>query len=97
MYSDEARITTASPLAWTMKAAPQWRCAVWSASGSPIKQLVGSTPKKKAPAKKPKNYAKLPQKEKFMAAAQEFEAEQTGETFLRNFRAIAKKPTKRSP
>jgi hypothetical protein len=46
-------------------------------------------PKKKAPAKKPKNYAKLSQKEKFMAAAQEFEAEQTGETFLRTFKTIA--------
>jgi hypothetical protein len=73
-----------------MKAAPPWRCAVWSASGSPIKQLVGSMPKRKAPAKKPKNYAKLSQKEKFMAAAQEFEAEQTGETFLKSFKAIAK-------
>ena len=55
-------------------------------------------PKKKAPAKKPKNYAKLSQKEKFMAAAQEFEAEQTGETFLRSFKTIAKpraKPGKR--
>ena len=47
-------------------------------------------PKKKSPAKKPKNYAKLSQKEKFMAAAQEFEAEQTGETFLRSFKTIAK-------
>ena len=47
-------------------------------------------PKKKAPAKKPKNYAKLSQKEKFMAAAQEFETEQTGETFLRTFKTIAK-------
>jgi hypothetical protein len=46
-------------------------------------------PKKKAPAKKPKNYAKLSQKEKFMAAAQEFEAEQTGETFLTSFKKIA--------
>ena len=46
-------------------------------------------PKKRAPAKKPKNYAKLSQKEKFLAAAQEFEAEQTGETFLRSFKTIA--------
>jgi hypothetical protein len=52
-------------------------------------------PKKKAPAKKPKNYAKLSQKEKFMAAAQEFEAEQTGETFLRSFKTIAKPKAKR--
>ena len=29
-------------------------------------------------------------KEKFTAAAQEFEDEQTGETFLRSFKAIAK-------
>ena len=46
--------------------------------------------KKKASAKKPKNYAKLSQKEKFMAAAQEFESEQTGEIFLRSFKTIAK-------
>jgi hypothetical protein len=51
-------------------------------------------PKKKSPAKKPKNYAKLSQKEKFMAAAREFEADQTGETFLRSFKTIAK-PKKR--
>jgi hypothetical protein len=76
-----------------MKAAPRG-VARWSASGSPIKQLVGSMPKKKAPAKKPKNYAKLSQKEKFLAAAQEFEAEQTGETFLRSFKTIAKRKPK---
>lgn len=47
-------------------------------------------PKKKAKAAKPKGYAKLSQKEKFLAAAQEFEAEQTGETFLRSSKSIAK-------
>ena len=47
-------------------------------------------PKKKAPAKKPKGYAKLSQKGKFLAAAKEFEADETGETFLRSFKAIAK-------
>ena len=47
-------------------------------------------PKKKPKAKRPKGYAKLSQKEKFLAAAQEFEAEQTGETFLKSFKAIAK-------
>jgi hypothetical protein len=73
-----------------MKAAPPWRFVVWSASGSPIKQLVGSVPKKKTPAKKPKNYAKLSQKEKFIAAAREFEADETGKTFLRTFKNIAK-------
>jgi hypothetical protein len=47
-------------------------------------------PKKKAPAKKPKGYAKLSQKEKFIAAAKEFEVDETGETFLRSFKRIAK-------
>jgi hypothetical protein len=52
-------------------------------------------PKKKAPAKKPKGYAKLSQKEKFIAAAKEFEADETGDTFLRSFKTIAKhKPKK---
>ena len=46
-------------------------------------------PKKKAPAKKPKNYAKLSQKEKFIVAAKEFEADETGKTFLASFKAIA--------
>ena len=32
--------------------------------------------------------------EKFTATAQEFEAEQTGETFLRSFKAIAKPKAK---
>ena len=47
-------------------------------------------PKKKAPAKKPKNYAKLSQKEKFIAAAKEFGADETGKTFDRSFKTIAK-------
>ena len=47
---------------------------------------------KKPKAKKPKpaNYRKLSQKEKFLAAAKQFEAEETGYTFLANFKAIAK-------
>jgi hypothetical protein len=52
-------------------------------------------PKKKAPALKPKNYAKLSQKEKFIAAAKEFEADETGKTFLRSFKAIAKPQRKK--
>jgi hypothetical protein len=52
-------------------------------------------PKKKAPAKKPKNYAKLSQKEKFLAAAKEFEADETGETFLRAVKAVAKHKAKK--
>jgi len=47
-------------------------------------------PKKNSPAKKPKGYAKLSQKEKFIAAAKEFETDETGETFLRSFKTIAK-------
>jgi|GEM_PF-5537171 hypothetical protein len=73
-----------------MKAARPWRSGVWSASGSLIRQLVGSVPKKKTKAKRPKSYAKLSQKEKFIAAAKEFEADETGETFDRTFKAIAK-------
>jgi hypothetical protein len=47
-------------------------------------------PDKKPKAKKPKGYSKLTQKEKFVAAAKEFEADETGKTFLRAFKAIAK-------
>jgi hypothetical protein len=47
-------------------------------------------PKKKTKAKRPKGYAKPSQKEKFIAAAKEFEADETGETFDRTFKAIAK-------
>jgi hypothetical protein len=56
---------------------------------------MGSMPKKKAKAKRPKGYAKLSQKEKFIAAAKEFEADETGKTFLASFKGIAtakKKP-----
>ena len=53
-------------------------------------------PKKKAPAKKPKNYAKLSQKEKFIAAAKEFGADETGKTFLASFKAIAKHKVKKA-
>ena len=63
---------------------------MWLASGSPIKQLVAQLPKKKAPAQKPKNYGKLSQKEKFIAAAKAHGADETGETFLQSFKAIAK-------
>ena len=45
---------------------------------------------KKPKAKKPKGYAKLSQKEKFIAAAKAAEVDETGETVLRSFKAIAK-------
>lgn len=48
-------------------------------------------PEKKPKAKRPKNYAKLSQQEKFIAAAKEFEADETGKKFLASFKAIAKK------
>jgi hypothetical protein len=47
-------------------------------------------PEKQPKTKRPKNYQKLSQKEKFMAAAKQFEADETGETFLRSFKTIAK-------
>lgn len=47
-------------------------------------------PERKPKTKKPKNYAKLSQKEKFIAAAKEFEADETGKTFLVSFKTIAK-------
>jgi hypothetical protein len=46
-------------------------------------------PEKKPKAKKPKNYAKLSQKQKFIAAAKAMEVDETGETFLRTFKPIA--------
>jgi hypothetical protein len=46
-------------------------------------------PSKKPPVKKPKGYAKLSQKEKFIAAAREFEVDETGKTFLSTFKKIA--------
>ena len=44
---------------------------------------------KKHKAKKPKNYAKLSQTQKFIAAAKAMEVDETGETFLRTFKPIA--------
>ena len=53
-------------------------------------------PAKKPNAKLPKNYAKLSQKQKFIAAAKAAEVDETGETFLRSFKTIAThKPVKR--
>jgi hypothetical protein len=53
-------------------------------------------PKKKSPAKKPKNYAKLSQKEKFIAAAKAAGVDESGDTFLRAFKPIAThKPVRR--
>jgi hypothetical protein len=46
-------------------------------------------PDKKPKAKKAPGYAKLSQKEKFIAAAKEFEADETGKTFLGAFKKIA--------
>jgi hypothetical protein len=46
-------------------------------------------PNKKRKAKKPKNYAKLSQKQKFIAAAKAMEVDETGETFERTFKPIA--------
>jgi hypothetical protein len=46
-------------------------------------------PAKKPKAKKPKNYAKLSQKQKFIAAAKAAEVDETGETFDRMFKKIA--------
>ena len=45
---------------------------------------------KKPRAKKDPNYRRLSQKEKFLAAAKAFEADETGKTFLRSFKTIAK-------
>ena len=56
---------------------------------------MGLMPKKKVPTKKPKGYAQLSQKDKFLAAAKKFEADETGETFLRSFKTIAKPKTKK--
>ena len=44
----------------------------------------------KPKAKKPKGYEKLSQKEKFIAAAKAAGVDETGETFLRSFKTIAK-------
>jgi hypothetical protein len=45
--------------------------------------------KVKPKGKRPKGYAKLSQQEKFIAAAKEFEADETGGTFLKSFKTIA--------
>jgi hypothetical protein len=58
-------------------------------SGLPIKQLVARVAKKKAKKAKPKGYNKLSQKQKFIEAAKQFEADETGDTFLASFKAIA--------
>ena len=53
--------------------------------------------KKKPPAKKPRGYAKLSQKQKFIAAAKATGVDETGEAFLRAFKPIAthkSRPTK---
>ena len=50
---------------------------------------------KKPGAKKDPNYRELSQNEKFLAAAKEFEADETGKTFLRSFKTIAKPKSKR--
>jgi hypothetical protein len=50
---------------------------------------------KKPRAKKDPNYRKLSQKEKFLAAAKEFEADETGKTFMGSFKAIAKPKNKK--
>jgi hypothetical protein len=40
---------------------------------------------------------KLSQKEKFIAAAREFQADETGKTFLASFKVVAKKKGRRTP
>ena len=52
-------------------------------------------PEKKPKQNRPKGYDKLSQKEKFIAAAKEFDADETGKTFLRSFKAIAKAKAKK--
>ncbi len=52
---------------------------------------------KKPKAKKPKGYAKLSQKEKFIAAAKAAQVDETGETFVRSFKSIAKAMPKGTP
>lgn len=51
---------------------------------------------KKPKPKKPKNYAKLSQKQKFIAAAKAADADETGEPFRKAFeRIMPQKVTKR--
>lgn len=47
-------------------------------------------PVKKPKASKPKNYAKLSQKQKFIAAAKAAEADEGGETFRAAFAKVIK-------
>lgn len=50
-------------------------------------------PERKPKAKKPKNYAKLSQKQKFIEAAKASEADETGEVFTKAFKKVLpKKP-----
>ena len=43
--------------------------------------MVSKMPERKPKAKKPKNYTKLSQKQKFIEAAKQAEADESGETF----------------
>ena len=52
---------------------------------------------KKPKVQKPKGYAKLSQKEKFIAAAKAAEVDETGETFERSFKTIARHKPKKEP
>ena len=54
-------------------------------------------PKKPKPKRKPTGYAKLSQKEKFIAAAKAAGVDETGKTFLRSFKAIVKHKPKGWP
>lgn len=63
---------------------------VWLVSGSNIKQLVQRVADKKSKTKRPKNYGRLSPKERFLAAAKQFQVDETGETFDRTFKTIAK-------
>lgn len=47
---------------------------------------------KKSKAKKPKNYAKLSQKQKFIEAAKQAEADETGSAFDGVIKTIFKEP-----
>lgn len=72
-------------------------CAAIALRGAGGRRLTYKTVRWTKPDKwkKAKGYAKLSQKEKFRAAAKEFEADETGETFLKSFKTIANhKPKK---
>jgi hypothetical protein len=53
-------------------------------------------PAKKPPASKPKNYARLSQKQKFIAAAKAAEADESGEIFDQAVRKVIKRPLVRT-